>query len=258
MGDGFVLIIYPHGLGDLILLTPALRALWSKKPHVAILKRFAGTGLLDNCPWIEDVNEVLPDPWNDTDQKGCLRWAQAYAGRHGLGEPVWIWHPPSIHKIIHNTRALGLDPYADHVNVRTEIWITNDQREEADEWIRSNTTEPYGFLHCKTGMPGLSNAAKKKDFPSQWGRRWFERQGMKRVIEVGVSFRKDQFALPVQFEIMRRADMLCLADSVFYHAAGALEKKVDFAFFGRGESVHNRVKPLMRNEENVYWKLPTL
>lgn len=247
-----MLIIYPHGLGDIILLTPALRAL-GEEPHIAVLKRFRGTEILDGCPWIEQVHYVLPDPWNDTSRSGCRTFGEHYAEKHGL-TPVWIWHPPQMHKITYNAHALDVEL----VHLDTEIWISAEHREIADDWLAGRQW-PYGFLHCATGMPGLSTAAAKKDFPASLGWKWLSSQGMSSVVEVGNSFAKDAFPIPVQFEIMRRADKLCVADSVFYHAAHALKKRVDLAYFGRGEGVHRRVRPLHEGvSEWVVWNFPSL
>lgn len=249
-----MLILYPHGLGDILLLTPALRALDGEPPHVAVLRRFRGTQILDGCPWVEQVHYVLPDPWHDTTKQGCRQWGRNYAKKQGE-TPVWIWHPKEMHKILYNAHILDVVL----VNHRAEVWIDDEAKEIADAWLREHVRPPYGFLHCATGMPGWTRVAHKKDFPSQWGRRWLKARGMRDVVEVGESFAKTDFPMPVQFEILRRADVLCLADSVFYHAAHALGKKVDLAYFGRRESVHRRVKPLHEGfREWVVWSLPTL
>lgn len=248
-----MLILYPHGLGDIILLTPALRELAADPPHVAVLRRFKGTDILAGCPWIEQVHYVLPDPWNDTDRAGCRQWGERYARDRCL-TPVWIWHPPQMHKILYNAHVLDVEL----LSHQTEVWIDDEVRETADDWLSGHTGEPYGFLHCSTGMPGLSTAAVKKDFPSAWGHQYLKGKGVRDVVEVGKSFAKDAFPMPVQFEIMRRAEVLCLADSVFYHAAHALNKKVDLAYFGRGKGVHRRVRPLHEVCEWVVWDLPSL
>lgn len=246
-----MLILYPHGLGDIILLTPVLRELADDSVHVAVLRRFKGTQILDACPWIDGIHYVLPDPWNDTTRIGCRHWGERYA--KDLGQtPVWIWHPPEMHKILYNAHALDVNL----VNFQTEIWIGEEDRRRADLWLHGRIEEPYGFLHSATGMPGLSTAAAKKDFQSGLGYRWLRKQGVRDVVEVGVSYPKASMPMPVQFEIMWRAQTLCVADSVFYHAAHALNKQVDLAYFGRGKGVHRRVRPLHDAKEYVVWTMP--
>lgn len=240
------LIIYPHGLGDIILLTPALRALAGEKPHVAVLRRFAGTGILDHCPHIRAVSYVLPDPWNTkSGRRGCQKFGEKLAKYLGL-DPVWIWHRPGLHKIKENMAHLNLTT-ADY---RTEVYL--DPAEADEGWGHGQS---YGFLHCKTGMPGLSTAAAKKDFDSAAGRHWLLDHGCDRVIEPGVEI-GIQLPMSVQFAIMGAAKAVCLADSVFYHACHAMGKRVDFAYFGRGVDVHKVVRPLYEHKELVSWTPP--
>ena len=246
------LIIYPHGLGDIILLTPALRALQGQGLHVAVLKRFAGTEILDACPYIDAVHYALPDPWND----GCGRNGTKAAGDKLAQQlnlkSVWIWHRPGHHKIHENFRSLGISGNTDY---QTTFWLAAWHQDQATAWL--NGRHNYGFLHCATGMPGLSTAAVKKDFPSELGREWLLQHGCGDVIEVGVDYDKKALPMPVQFEIMQRAVKVCLADSVFYHACHAMGKSVDFCYFGRGEGVWKRVRPLCGvSQETVSWEYP--
>lgn len=239
------LIIYPHGLGDIILLTPALRALAGERPHVAILKRFEGTGILDLCPHIGGAHHVLPDPWNDHGgQRWCLATGVNLAKELGL-DAVWIWHRPGKHKIKENMFFLGVA----NGDYRTEVYLdpTDEHRQAGGD---------YGFLHCKTGMPGLSTAAPKKDFDSDAGRRWLLGHGCKTVVEVGVEMPLS-LRMSMQFLVMNGAARVCLADSVFYHACHAMGKTVDFAYFGRGADVHKVVRPLHDYKELVSWTPPT-
>ena len=241
------LIIYPHGLGDIIMLTPALRALTGEMPHVAILERFAGTGILDHCPHIGGCHHKLPDPWNSSGgRRGCRQAGEKLARFLGL-EPVWIWHRSGHHKIKENMHFLNVAS----TDYQTEVYLDPADR----QWTHSGGR--YGFLHCKTGMPGLSTAAAKKDFDSDAGRRWLLGNGCERVEEVGVEVATD-LPMSVQFAIMNSAEKVCLADSVFYHACHAMGKRVDFAYFGRGMRVHAEVRPLHTDNEMVSVTPPEL
>ena len=57
---------------------------------------------------------------------------------------------------------------------------------------------------------------------------------------------------------MRRAKAVCVPDSVFYHACHAINKDVDFAYFGRGKGIWQRVKPLHNVNENVVYNLESI
>ncbi len=252
-----VLIIYPHGLGDLIMLTPALRAYFNttgKKVSVAILKRFRGCGLLDNCPYIEDILYV-GDPWNESSRAGVRREGRALAKRRGL-RPLWVWHPPGEHKIVYNLVVMGVEPFDGY---NTEIYISTADRQHAESWlIDHGFVGDYGFVQTSTGVRGKTNAGEKKDLKPGWGASYMRKHGLKQVVEIGVDFQYDEMPLPAQFAIMSCAKRICLPDSVFYHAACAINKKVDLVFFGRGKGVYERVHPMHDVQEQVVWSLPTL
>ena len=245
------LIVYPHGLGDIILLTPALRALAGRGNHVAVLERFAGTEILDNCPHIDGVHYCLPDPWNSPGGRNATKAAGCKLACELNLKPTWVWHEPGKHKIHENFRHLGTS----HPDLSTEIYPTRKHSFEAIRFISHH--HQFGFLHCSTGMPGLSAAAAKKDFPSQLGREWLLRAGCDEVVEVGVEMAMEQ-PINTQFMIMFNAHKVCLADSVFYHACHAMNKDVDFAYFGRGKEVWDRVRPLHDHKEVVSWEYPPI
>jgi len=66
-----LLVVYPHGLGDHVLLTPALRKYSKLHPDtkitIASLSRFGPKveQLLGGLPYIHSFLPDLPDPWND-------------------------------------------------------------------------------------------------------------------------------------------------------------------------------------------------
>jgi hypothetical protein len=252
-----MLIVYPHGLGDLIMLTPALRAYFhrtGKKVSVAILNRFRGCGLLDNCPYIEDILYVK-DPWNESTRKLVMQEGRKLAKSRNL-TPLCVWHPPGEHKIVYNLVMMGVEPF-DGFN--TEVYISDADRRIADEWLGDHGfTDAYGFVQTSTGVRGKTNAGGKKDLTPGWGARYMRHHGVERVVEIGIDFQYDEMPIPAQFVIMACAEKICIPDSVFYHAACALNKKVDLVFFGRGKGVYERVRAMHDVRETVVWSLPTL
>lgn len=244
------LIIYPHGLGDIILLTPALSALRDQEIHVAVLKRFAGTEILDACPYAK-VHYVLPDPWNDCGTVECRAAGVTFA-KTLKAEPVWIWHRTGKHKITEN--CISLNVVGD---LHTHVYISDYHRDLGADWLRYRglIDSSFVFIHADTGMPGKTNAGGKKDFSANHAinrslQRWPE---LRHAVVVGESFGKESMPVPAQFVIMGYAARRILADSVFYHAAHAMRLPVDFAYFGRGKKVYDRVKPLHEVQETVSW-----
>ena len=61
------LVLYPHGLGDCILLTPALREYYSlaaNKVHIATLERFKSAEFFKSCPYVDKIF-YTKDAWAD-------------------------------------------------------------------------------------------------------------------------------------------------------------------------------------------------
>lgn len=247
-----VLILYPHGLGDCILATPALRQYkLSTGNHVgfAMLQRFASSELFTNNPYIDELF-FTKDAWNDFPnfnigmvelENHCKKLAK----EHGYDRVVTIKHSPKGSKILDCANVLGVELD----DVHTEIYTTEEDRQRADEFLGENSLDKFGFVHSKTGV-------KNKDLPNNYGREWIKTNtGLNDCVEVGVEFRYNEFNINVQFEIMRQAAAVCVADSVFYHALCAMDKKVDLVYFARGAGIWNRVKHLHKVDEKVVWKL---
>lgn len=254
-----ILIVYPHGLGDIILLTPTLFAMRDREVHVAVLKRFDGTEILDACPYATP-HYILSDPWNECSRASCRMIGNAFG--HSIdAQPFWVWHNPHDHKILYNFRALGANVCGAD-DMHTHVYITPQHQNDALEWIDGADLagKPFVFIHADTGMPGKTNVGGKKDFNSVIASSWAMNRwpDLRRSVVVGESFKKTSMPLPVQFAIMRHAGRRVLADSVFYHAAHAMDLCVDFAYFGRGKGVYERVRPLHDSMEYVSWTPMTL
>jgi len=250
-----LLIVYPHGLGDCILLTPALKAYfkkYNKKAALAIMERFKSAELLNSCPYISDILHTK-DAWNDFANSHIgfqvvFQTSTLAAKKKGIENVIMPMHQEPESKILLN--AQFLDVLDDNFDSHTEIYTTIEDIRKANEVVKELVGgDEFGFIHSKTGLP-------VKDLPDNYGRNWLrESRGLNRFIEVGEEIKYDDFNINVQFEIMRQAKAVCLADSVFYHACGAIDKPVDFVYFGRGEGVYNRVKPVHNVVQNIVYRL---
>ena len=86
MSEG-LLICYPNGLGDCILLTPVLRNYFfstGNKASIAILERFKTAKIFDNNPYVDQLL-YTKDAWNDFEtseigfkivMESCVQWCQ--------------------------------------------------------------------------------------------------------------------------------------------------------------------------------------
>lgn len=249
-----LLILYPHGLGDCILLTPSIREFFNltkNKVHVATLERFMSAKIFDNNPYVDKIF-YTKDAWHDypNSQIGFKslysEWKEK-AKNLGFGGIVMPMHSSPINKIDLNFKYLGLKGMK---NPKTEIHTTEEDRDIALSLISKIVGDnKFGFVQTKTGVPS-------KNLPEGFGKKWIkENKGIDNVIEIGTEIGALEYNINVQFEILRRASAVCLPDSVFYHACHAIGKEVDFVFFGRGAGIYNRVKPLWDVKENVVFKI---
>lgn len=248
--DVKTLVVYPHGLGDCILATPALKAYKAQGHFIgfAMLERFRSSELFKNNP---NVDEILytKDAWNDypTFEEGMAdveKDCRERARERGYDEVIVVKHSQAGSKILDTAEALKVSLK----DVQTKVYGTLEDFDRAFDIIHPRI--PYGFVHSNTGVP-------TKDFPPGFGARWLrENCNVEIVLEVGQTFRYDGFNINVQFALMAGAKAICVPDSVFFHAACALDKRVNLAYFAKGEGVYNRVKPLHDVPHNVVYELP--
>jgi hypothetical protein len=244
------MIVYPHGLGDCILATPALRQLKAQGYHIgfATLERFRSASLFDHNPNVDDLF-YTQDAWNDFGgdfDKGfaaVFRDCTKQVVDLGYDRVIPVRHSPSGSKILDTAKSVNVDL----PDVHTEVYITAEDERIADTF---KPGVPYGFVHTHTGVPA-------KDFPDGWGGKYIaDKWGISRTVEVGSDFKYDEIPIGAQFAILRDAERVVVPDSVFFHAACAMDKRVDLAYFAKGKGVYDRVKPLHAVEHNVIWKLP--
>ena len=242
------LIIYPHGIGDIILATPALRAL-KEKVGFMMLDRLLSSEILSNCPYIEKVYGC-PDPHNDYQGnimhglQDVQQLAVKLAQEEGFERVAYMEHTVHKNKISLNLDMLGI-PHSNESEdfYKTEVFLSEEDRAFAKEFVGDRR---FTFIH------GSSPSLPPKDFPTDFLE---EIRKGGNVIEVGVDFQPTEFNINKQFAIMELADKIYVIDSAFYHAAHALGKKVDLAYFNRGEGVYNRVRPLHNVTETIKFKI---
>ena len=246
-----ILVLYPHGLGDCILATPALRERKIKTGDfigIAIRERFRSSNFFFGCPWVDEVF-YTKQPWQDypSYEIGCrdiIEKFKVIGKENGYDEVIFVDH--SGHKILSVAKTLEVDVFR---NCHTEVYITEEQEEKARFLIGSLK---FGFVHTNTGVSA-------KDLPEEYGAKWIaKRLGIEHIVEVGKTFKYDEFDIGTQFAIMNLASGLCLPDSVFFHAACALDKKIDLSYFYKGSSVYDRVKPLHDSEHNLTYSLESV
>ena len=245
-----LLMLYPHGIGDCILLTPVLRKLHADKKFDSIAigldeDRAYDSGVLANCPYVDEVYPIPCPHGYSTYYEGevkMLNKAQLIMeeGRYNMISN--IIHEGRDNKIFINFAAFQYEQVMKE-DLRTEVFLSEEDRAFAKEFVGDRR---FTFIH------GSSPSLPPKDFPTDFLEE-IRKDG--NVIEVGVDFQPTEFDINKQFAIMELADKIYVIDSAFYHAAHALGKKVDLAYFNRGEGVYNRVRPLHKVTETIKFKI---
>jgi hypothetical protein len=249
------LLIYPHGLGDCLMLTPSLRAYHQQtgdKYNLCIQKRFESSELFKNNPHVGNIH-YIKDPWNDYPNamvgfNEVIKEGGIIGKNNEYNEVIYLPCKSNIHKIIQNSKDLKikLNDYS------MDVFISESDKEQASSVIKKLVgDEPFGFIQTKTG------AGVNKDLSDGYGEKWLrENRDLENFIEIGKSFNYDDYNINVQFEILNQSSGVSIPDSVFYHACIALNKDIDFVYFGRGRSVYDRVGNLNdKIKENVKYKL---
>ncbi|NOY53535.1 MAG: glycosyltransferase [Deltaproteobacteria bacterium] len=228
-----VLLVSWHGLGDNVMLTPALRKFKERNPETEItllgLKRFGKTlrELLSGLPFIDEILPILPDAWNDfTDYGGGVQAvcaeAESYAKENGFDRMILLptERKPGyrLHKIFRFAEELGVD-FEKLEELQTILTVAKEAREKADSFLRG-LPKPVVVLHTKAGnSPKTLNPDQVEEvlrrFPDgtilEFGRKSNERSVM--IPENDMEFSK---------ALIQRADRIVAIDSVVMHIAGAL------------------------------------
>tara|TARA_R110002051_G_scaffold164664_3_gene235607 strand:+ start:33 stop:812 length:780 start_codon:yes stop_codon:yes gene_type:complete len=249
-----ILVIYPHGLGDCVLLTPALREFYKKtgqKVHIATLARFQSAQFFDNNPYVDKIY-YTKDAWLDYPSShvgfnAVYNDWKKIAKEEGFQGVVMPMHSEPINKILLNFRFFGL---AANDQYQTEFFSTPEDQQMAAAIVKDKVGDsPFGFVQTSTGVPS-------KDLPPGFGRHWLQaNKGVEKIIEIGQEIDQLEYNINVQFEILRLAAAVCIPDSVFYHACHAMNKEIDLVYFGRGQGIYDRVRPLWEVKENVVFLL---
>jgi hypothetical protein len=232
-------VVVPHGLGDSILLTPALREYKSQNPEEEIvihgLRRLGAsfTSLFANSPY--GATADMPDPWHDfSSYDEGVQWMEDLAKRwrkYDMNVRVLPCreypdlHPEyPKHKIFRFAHELGIevdDP-------RTEVWI-GDKYSETTERVREFHNSV--FFHVDGGHPtrDADPAYMLELAKERWGDDIMplvcsNRSAVEFVRDWGPSIRIWNEDINFAFSVLNVCDHVCVIDSVMCHAAAALGK----------------------------------
>ena len=246
-GVSSVLILFWHGLGDVIMATPAFREFSKINPGccigIAVKRLVYDSGILDKCPYFRKIH-IISDVWEGGSYrkglKRCIREGKEIQRAYGYERvirisqrPVWRY---GIHKIHRTANELGIGPITD---TKTEVYVSNEDRYDASCWLKEHWYQgkDYIFLHRKTELP-------RKDMPENVAEEFLKELPALPVIEVGKTYSIKRRPINFSFAILEKARYIITVDSVFLHAADALGKDITKAYFTIRPGVVEEVKPL--------------
>ena len=225
-----LLIVFPHGIGDLIMATPALRALRRSKDvsHVAIAVQPVAwnSGVAHSLTSVDEVFQIS-NPWSaGTFDAGMAQVRDEVAEIGSIASSdrtIYVLHrQPSgapVHKVFLVAQELGVELDGD---TRYEAPIPEGQERAALEWLAGKVWAPgqYAFVH--TFSSDIRKNARAAELLATARERFGER-----LVTVGRSFDPSSRPLSFSSALLRHAGFVALVDSVFVHVADALGKDID-------------------------------
>lgn len=223
------LILYWHGLGDIIILTPMMRHLYQQGYLIDLMchELVAESHLLDYCPY---VGKLIPvsNPW--WSKLGFERQKQINIALFIEMAKQYDWsakcpHNPIMNgcKIRTNWHECGLQP----ANNQFEIFISPFTNKQAMEYIASNYPNGYIFQHTKVPLHETHN----------WDAHNWIQSHLPDLPIVDAGQDGDHFCfdpdINFSFVLMREATHRVLSSSVFVHACEAMGVQMDVINYGR-------------------------
>ncbi len=218
-----VLILYSHGIGDMIMLTPHLRYLYGEGYMIDLMCRAAirDSKLLDACPYINKLI-IVENPWRSKlgkQTQSRLNIQQFQELRKG-----YDWSGASPHKKPWR-KHYKIDITSDELELeiedkRLEVFISKEAERQALSYVDGEFIFCHSIVEFHTWSTWDANGWAKENLPPY------------RIINT--SDLEPKFDdINVAFALARRAKHRVLADSVFVHACDAMCCAIDAVNYGR-------------------------
>jgi len=245
------LILYWHGLGDIIQLTPHLRHLYNQGyvTDLMCMEQTAKSKLLDDCPYTDELISV-PNTW--TSPLGFNRQAQVTIERFNGLKTGYDWSGMANHigigghnKMDFTAKELGLG-ITDKI---LEVFISQEVEQGTLEFI--NNEYPDGYIFVNTFV--------EEHTYHDWDASGWIKANLPplQVIDVGYKGAYYMWTDDINdsFVLLREATHRVLSSSVMVHACEAMNVKMDVINYGRPDrKVWSANQDLvLRIRENGVW-----
>jgi len=216
------LILYWHGLGDVIMLTPHLRHLYKKGYRVDLMCRaeVRKSHLLDHCPYVDRLIEVM-NPWRS--KMGFIPQAAMNITRFNNLCGGYDWVGMSSHNVkeyegYHKIDMTSAELKLEIKDKKLEVFISKEAEQQALDYGDEE------FIFCHTEV-------KNHPYNSWDATQWMAENlpTLKIVDRISPIFDD----INAEFALARLAKHRVLSDSVFAHACNAMGVVVDVINYGR-------------------------
>jgi hypothetical protein len=222
------LIMYHHGLGDVIMLTPTLRQLHNEGYEIDLMCREAvgKSKLLENCQYVDELITIenpwrAPLPFKEQLNENVKRFDQLKK-KYDRSCAI-LTHVKDKNKIEYNAECLGVELETKN----PEVFISNENRSQAKNWLKKNKMRKYVFQHTQIEFHECHNWNAVN-----WIRFKFPDCD---IFDSGFDGKHYRIFddINVTFEIARKADHRVLSSSVMVHACDAMNCNIDIINYGR-------------------------
>jgi len=223
------IILYWHGLGDIIMLTPILRHYFNRGYSVHLMCRpeVGSTNLLGNCPYIEKLICVT-NPWRsnigfERQKQANITEFQRLSKKYDISVSCLHEHIVQGCKIATNWKECGIES-SDN---RLEVFIPPETETRAMAFIAS--CYPNGYIHRHTQI----------EFHTihNWDCDGWIRQHLPDLPIVDTGLGGNYYCVDPDinfaFVLAREATHRVLSSSVFVHACDAMGNDIDVINYGR-------------------------
>lgn len=217
------LILYWHGLGDVIMLTPHLRHLYAKGYMVDLMCRAAvrDSKLLDSCPYINKLI-IVENPWLSKLGRHAQSRLNIQQFQNLKGDYDWSGASPhrkpfaKHYKIDITSHELGLEIE----DRKLEVFISEEAEQQALGYVDGEFIFYHSIVEFHPWSTWDATEWMGENLPSY-----------KMIHTHDLEKRFDD--INVAFALARRAKHRVLADSVFVHACDAMGCTIDAVNYGR-------------------------
>ena len=221
------LVMYWHGLGDVIILTPALRHLYNQGYSIDLMCRESvkESNLLDNCKYVKDLI-IIENPWRS---KIGFKSQLAENVRHFDNlKADYDWSGSCLHrnkmesKLLNNFSELNIE-----VNdFDLELFIDERLDDEVKKYVDEKYPDGYIFNHTMIEFHLKHNWDSKS---------WIDNNLPKLpIIDTGYegSYYRKWKDINKTFCLLKYAKHRVLSSSVMVHACDALGVDMDIVNYG--------------------------